>query len=41
MLNADNRALAMRPFNEPQTPFSRICAMMGISKPILDAIAPK
>lgn len=34
-LNADKRALAVRLYNERQTPISRICAMMGISKPTL------
>jgi transposase-like protein len=35
VLNADKRALAVRLYNERQTPISRICAMMGISKPTL------
>lgn len=30
-LNAEKRALAVRLYNEHQTPISRICAMMGIS----------
>jgi DNA invertase Pin-like site-specific DNA recombinase len=34
-LNADKRALVVRLYNERQTPISRICAMMGISKPTL------
>ena len=37
VLNADKRALAVRLYEERQTPISRICAMMGISKPTLYA----
>lgn len=37
VLNADKRALAVRLYNERQTPVSRICTMMGISKPTLYA----
>ena len=37
ILNADKRALAVRLYEERQTPISRICAMMGISKPTLYA----
>ncbi|WP_299822844.1 helix-turn-helix domain-containing protein [uncultured Jannaschia sp.] len=35
MLNADKRALAVRLYNERQTPIAKICQMMGISKPTL------
>lgn len=35
VLNAEKRALAVRLYSERQTPISRICAMMGISKPTL------
>ena len=31
-LDADRRALAMRLYEERQTPISRICAMMGVSE---------
>ncbi len=37
VLNADKQALAVRLYNERQTPIGRICAMMGISKPTLYA----
>ena len=36
-LDADRRALAVRLYEERQMPISRICAMMGISKPTLYA----
>jgi DNA invertase Pin-like site-specific DNA recombinase len=35
VLNADRRALAMRLYNECQTPIARLWRMMGISKPTL------
>ena len=35
LLNADKRALAVRLYNERDMPISKICRMMGISKPTL------
>ena len=35
VLNADKRALAVRLYNERDMPISKICRMMGISKPTL------
>ena len=37
VLNADKRALAVKLYNERQSPIAKICQMMGISKPTLYA----
>jgi DNA invertase Pin-like site-specific DNA recombinase len=34
-LNRDKRKLAIKLYNEGKTPITKICSMMGISKPTL------